>query len=208
MNRIVKEIETFFTAILLKNNGEIYQIESEIDNIFSQYSFFPEIEWHNHNCTPPNGYQVLNAWRHPNKESYGFLMNNPARQEASSNAQLLIFVKSDNDEINKIKSMIHKLKQKYFIEDSPLDERINRVHKLKVPAFLITILAVFTAIVNAFSIYLSKISAPAISNHILLALYALLVSIFHILAMVFIISFCLFFIVFMAKYGLLIIKKV
>jgi hypothetical protein len=205
---INNNIESFSSAILVASEKEINEIEKEIDKIFYDYSFYPEEEWVVYDCKPPDGYQVLGAWRHPFITSYAFLLNNSGREKIFSNIQLIICIKADKKHIHTIISRLHKLKFKYSFKDIFLDERIDRIHKLKAPAFMISLLGAFTAIINAFSLYIMKIPEPMINNTILKNIYNSLISIFHVLAILFLINFCLICIFFLTKYGLLIVRKV
>jgi hypothetical protein len=208
MKRSFDNKEIFSSAILVPSENEVHTIEKEIDKIFSDYSFYPEEEWSFYDCKPPDGYQVLGAWRHPNIRSYVFLLNNEARKKYVSNIQLIIYIISEKSQIDKSIIALHKLTERYSFEDIFLDKRIERIHKLKAPAFLLSLLGVFTAIINAFSLYIFKLPELNIHNLIMKTLYNSLTSLFHVMAVIFLINFCLVCIVFLIKYGFLILKKI
>jgi hypothetical protein len=82
------------------------KIQKAVDMMFSEYSFYPEIDWKKYGYLPPEGYQVMGAWRHPQTKAFGFLLDNPKIKALGKIPQFLI---SAAGEIEELSGSIHVL---------------------------------------------------------------------------------------------------
>jgi hypothetical protein len=71
------------------DKNSIIKTQKEVDHIFHDYSFYPEIEWGTYGYRAPEGHQVLGAWRHPETRAFAFLLDNPSMVTIREYEQLL-----------------------------------------------------------------------------------------------------------------------
>jgi hypothetical protein len=135
-------------VIYCQSRNDISKIQKEVDGIFSDYAFFPEIDWGQYGYRAPEKYNVLGAWRHPKTKVFVFLLDNPFMLSIEPNIQLLLYIVGESSEIQILENRLNKMKTKFAIEEKKdkyitnIDDRINKIHKSKSMAFIITILSV------------------------------------------------------------------
>jgi hypothetical protein len=212
MEKALENNQVYSWVIYGSSEKDMPQILREVDNIFSDYSFYPEIDWLFYGYKPPLGYEVLGAWRHPEKLSFAFLLDNP-RMVKKPNLQLIIYINSDRAEINELETKFYRLKSRFSLKEKQenqsiyISQRISSFQKFKYSGILLSILAIFTAIVNAFSLYLRKLPYYQIDIKWMSDCYHIFLWLFHIIAMLFLINFVIFCVSFLIKYGILLIRR-
>ena len=195
------------------SDEDIIKIQKEVDSLFSEYSFYPEIEWGKYGYRAPEGYQILGAWRHPQTRAFAFLLDNPYMFTVKPNTQLLLYISGDEVEIVRLGLKLDSLKAKFAIIDkkdetaSELDTRLTRIQKSKSLATITTVLGLFTAIINGFSLYLRKLPPPEINSRLLLKIYQFLLASVHFSAIILLLTVVMILGLFLVKYGLLIIRR-
>jgi hypothetical protein len=194
-------------------DNAIEKTQKLVDDIFSDYSYYPEIEWEYYNVFPPEGHQPLGAWRHKDSRAFSFLLDNPKMDNGKQFNQFLIYLIGEESEVSVIEPQILALKTYNSIkedgkkEDYLLDRRLNRIQKSKSLSVLTAILGVYTAIINAFALYLKQLSLPPSWNHYLVSTIEIFISLFWIVAIFLLIVFVLILVIFIIKYGILLIKR-
>ncbi|OGU62088.1 MAG: hypothetical protein A2V66_08000 [Ignavibacteria bacterium RBG_13_36_8] len=192
---------------------EITNIQKEIDEICSGYSFYPEIDWRTYQCKPPEGLQVYGAWRHPRERIYVFLLDNPTIITVLPETSLLLRIIGHGQKINRLISGINSLKGKFVLaekknlSDRHVDERIDRFYKSKSLTTLFVFLALFTAIINAWATYLRKIDPPVTEYIIVTVLYKWSIIAVHssaILLLLLVIAICA---ILLLKYGIMLVRR-
>lgn len=214
---MTKDLRTKFThswILYLSSKDVSIQIHREIDNIFSSYSFYPQVDWPYYGYQAPENYNVLGAWRHPDKDIVAFLLDNPYSQGQKQELQLIIYCISKSlDEIKKLNSSIEDLKQMFSLTDRrnsvdrTVAERIDRVHGKKSLAGITAIISIYSLIINAFSLYLRKLPIPDLGNDVLLTGYRILIAAIHYSALFLLLSVITIVGLFLLKYGYLLIKR-
>ena len=97
-------------SIYSSSKSNIYKIIKDVDEIFSDYSFYPEIDWNKYGYRPPDGYQIYGAWRHPDSKVFVFLLDNPYMVTYETNTQLILYVAGEEVEINYFENKLEILK--------------------------------------------------------------------------------------------------
>lgn len=195
------------------DKNSIYKIQKEVDQIFSDYSFYPEIEWGKYGYRAPEGHQVLGAWRQPQTRAFAFLLDNPGMVIIKPNTQILLYITGDETEILKLKHKCELLKNRFadnFKEDekvSDISARLERIQKSKHLGVIMTILSLFTAFINAFSLYLRKLPAPKMTSEELSIIYNNFVVFVHIGSLALLLIVICFLALFLFKYGRLVLKR-
>ncbi|MCK4359993.1 MAG: hypothetical protein KAW92_14885 [Candidatus Cloacimonetes bacterium] len=202
-----------YWVLFLSSKDEIFKVQRYIDNIFSNYSFYPANDWTQYGYRPPERYQVLGAWRHPNSIAFAFLLDNPNMMSIDPTVQVVLYVSGDSSEISILESKVENLKSQFKLKDQKTElakkvrKRLNSFNATKSFKKLSGILGIFTIIVNAFSLYLRKLPPPNFGNKIITDVYNYSVAIIHFLALLFLFIIIVIFIIFFLKYAKLIIKR-
>jgi hypothetical protein len=195
------------------SNEEVIKIQREVDNVFSNYSFYPENEWGLYGYRAPEGHQVLGAWRHPETRTFAFLLDNPHMHTVKPNIQLLLYIIGDKAEIETLEPKCENVKSKFAAIDEKdkttykLETRLVRIKKSKPLGIISTMLVLFTAIINAFSLYLRKLPPPEFGSKVLIALFGILVAAVHFASVLLLLIFIVILGIFLIKYGYLLIKQ-
>lgn len=195
------------------SKNDIITVQKEINNSISDYSFYPEIEWGKYGYRAPEGYQVLGAWRHPETKAFVFLLDNPHMLTIEPNIQLILYVTGDETELQRVEPKFEALKSKFTsIHDknratSDLEIRLSKIQKTKSLAIITSILLLFTAVINGFSLYLRKLPPPDLNSKLLLTIYSTLVASIHFASMILLMIAISILCIFLIKYGILIIRK-
>lgn len=167
------------------DKNSIIKTQKEVDHIFSDYSFYPEIEWGTYGYRAPEGHQVLGAWRHPQTRAFAFLLDNPSMVTINPCTQILLYIIGDESEISKLKIKFELLKNTFagIAKDDEnttnISSRLERIRTSKHLGVIITILTIFTALINAFSLYLRKLPAPKIQSEVLSSIFDYVVFLIH-----------------------------
>jgi hypothetical protein len=213
MNELKDNLEGFFRSwVIFAPSDEITKIQKETDKIFSGYSFYPEVDWKIYGHFPPDGHQVMGAWRHPQTNVFAFLLDNPQIKTFGSNAQLLLYVAGEATEISNLGSKIDVLKTKASMEElkdkihSQDEERLGKISK-KPLVILTAVLSIFAAIINGFSLYLRKIPPPEFGSQELIRIYQYLVASVHFCALILLLIVIAICVGFLLKYGTLLIRR-
>jgi len=198
--------------VIYGGQGETPRIQKAVDTIFSEYSFYPEIDWKKYGYLPPEDCQVMGAWRHPQTKAFAFLLDNPKIKSLGKTPQFLISAAGEIGELLKLDIQIGTLKQnlniaerkeKQIIRDK---ERLGAISK-KPFGVLFWVIGIFTAVINGFSLYLRKIPLPEFGPSYLSTIYIHIFALVHILALILliaVITICLFLLI---KYGVLYVRR-
>lgn len=213
MNELKDHLKGFFRSwAIFARSEEITKIQKETDKIFSEYSFYPEFDWKKYGHFPPDGHEVMGAWRHPQTKAFAFLLDNPQIKSFGSDTQLLLYVAGEATEISnlgakidvfKTKASITELKDKIHSQD---EERLCKISK-KPLVILTAVLSIFAAVINGFSLYLRKIPPPELGSQELIKFYQYLLALVHFSALILlliVITICMGFLI---KYGTLLIRR-
>lgn len=204
-------MEIIHSWVLYTNsNLEVSTIQGDIDNLFANYSFYPEMDWGKYGYRPPEGYKIFGGWRQLQSRVFAFLLSN---SQVISN-ELILYVSGEQNELFKIEEKIKALKSKYRVEERKevigikIDERVDKFNFPRSSKIFTTVLMIFTGIVNVFSLYLRELPAPKINNATLLDVYYYIIITIHYSALTLLLLVILFTILILIKFGILLIKKI
>ena len=199
--------------LLALTGEEAKKIQQEIDKVFSGYSFYPEVDWKNFGYFPPDGYQVLGAWRHPEALMFGFLLDNPFMQKFDSDLQLLIYIVGEEQEIVSIEKKILNLK-KGLMKDAfrtaqtlGAAARLDQMTTNRSTAVFAAVLTFVTALINAFSLHLRTLPAPELSTQLLKHIYIWLLAFVYFLSLGLLILVSVICGLFLLKYAYVLLRR-
>jgi len=196
-----------------KHNNDLSIIQRDINNLFSEYSFYPEIDWNKYGYHPPDGYQVLGGWRHPLSRSFVFLLDNPYMVSVEPNAQVILYVFGEDTELKRIENRLGSFKLKYEIEDRKeaiglqIEERLQKFKLSRSFKIFSIVLVIFTTIVNAFSLYIRQLPPPDIKNLTIIDTYTYFLTLIHFSALILLFLVILFVGIILVKFSYLTLKK-
>lgn len=129
------------------------------------------------------------------------------------NIQLLLYITGDEAEIAKVRRKCDLLKSRFADmrkrEENALDTaaRLEGIQKSKSLGVIVTVLSIFTAFVNAFSLYLRKLPAPQTFSEEQSIVYGYLVASVHFCSLILLLIVICFLATFLIKYGRLVLKR-
>lgn len=214
LKQVMQDGEDYrYWVIYISTKSELLNIQKDIDKIFCDYSFYPEIDWARYGYRPPDGYQVIGAWRHPQRRIVAFLFDNPYMMAPKPTMQLILYVAGNDVEIKSVESKVEILKKNFALNeqrtkiDSAIGERLDRVHKNKSFAIITTILGIFTVVINAFSLYLRKLPPPVLNSQSLITFYNTVIALVHFSALTLLLVVIIICAIFLIKYGILLLRR-
>jgi len=199
-------------AIYIPSSRAISNIQRHVDKVFSGYSFYPSFDWRRYGFRPPEGHQVLGAWRHLKTRAFAFLLDNPRINTVDPTNHVMLYVVGDTLEVSALEPRIDGLKRVFDLEEkktgmnSYLGERLDRVSKTRLTV-LMTLLGIFTAAINALSLYLRKLPSPELGIPGVAIAYKALVTCIHFGAIFLIFGIIWFVVIFGIKYAALLMRR-
>ena len=201
-------------ALYASSQDEIFDIQKEINRFFPNYSFYPEVDWNKYGYRPPEGHQILGAWRHPDSRVFAFLLDNPHMVTFGSNIQIFLYIAGESSELLPIKQKIGVLKTKFELKEKKEktnitnDNRLQYIQTSKSLKILAATLGLLTTAINVFSLYLRKLPPPKLNDIILTNIYAYSVATIHFSALLlfFVVIMCI--IIFLVKYGIFFVRRI
>lgn len=212
-DRNVIEDIIYSWAIYCPTKKDVLWTQKEIDNIFSDFSFYPGIEWDQYGYKPPQDYQVLGAWRLPTNQLFAFLLDNPSMMSFGSSYPLLVYVIGHENEVDNLVPKLDRLKSRFSNQEKrgmsiqAASKSIEKVHKARHIVFLASILGVFTAIINGFSLYIRELPSPHFQITMISKAYSFLLSLIHPLSIILLICVIILIILITIFYGILVLKR-
>ena len=182
----------------------------EIDGILLGYKYYPEYEWSKHKVRPPENFSLIGSWKKIESGCFVFLMQN---YNLKNREHYVIYISGNKDEIDRLERQIVGLKgkitktEKRSLRNQNVESALEKEHKTKTTKKLITIVGVFTAIINAFSYYLIKLPTPSFNNEYIKNVYEIFIILIHFLALVLLLLVILLIISYVIKYGILILRR-
>jgi len=194
--------------------GESASIHEELDKIFSKgFSFYPEKEWRATGLPPPEGHEVLGAWRDPSFRGFVYLLDNPGMKAPPGTIPHLLTYDGTRAQIAKFAPEIEQLKRTLSLDNERRknDKRIRtRLRQADISASfrkLLLLMGSITAIINALALYLRKLPSPVIEIRWLAEFYDFLLPAVYVSALLLLLLFAIIFFVFTTKYAMLLLRK-
>jgi hypothetical protein len=179
---VTESIETTIDSccwqLLAASEDDAKKNQSSADSAFAGYSFYPEVDWKKYGYFPPDGHQVLGAWRHPETMAFAFLLDNPLMQKSGIYSQYLVYAVGVEDEIALIEKRIVSAKRSLKREAFRTAQTIGAASRLDQMApnrsigVFTAVLTFVTALVNAYSYYLRTLPPPNLNTEFLQAVYS------------------------------------
>jgi len=194
------------------SKDDIPKIQRQMDVLFNGYSFYPEVDWIQYGYRPPDGYQVLGAWRHPKTRLFAFLLDNPRMITIEPAIQLLLYVAGAAVELTSLEPKLATLKTAFAIEDkklitsSEIKDKLGKVDDAKHFGVLTGALSILTLIINGFSLYLRQLPPPQLGSPFLISIYSIFITLIHFSALFLLLLVAVIVAVFLIRYGYLMIK--
>ncbi len=158
------ELKSLYFQLLVSDTDEVRKIRLELDSVFVDFSFFPALNWNEYRQFIFD-YNVLNAWRHPAKELFAFLLSPTKTSRGNNDIELIINIIGPEIDLSRFREKILKLKQvlrkealqKYDIKTA--SSRIDIMPPKRSIGVLITAfsaLMFFAVLYSNISIFISK----------------------------------------------------
>ena len=201
-------------VLFATSREEVIKIQKEVDSIFSNYSFYPEIDWGKYGYRPPESYQVLGAWRHQNSTVFAFLLDNPYMITFDASIQLILYIAGEKNEITTIETKLDTLKSIFNLKNKReevglnVEKRLERFQTSKSFKTFAKTLGLITTIINVFSLYLRKLPIPNFNNQTIADIYTYSVASIHFAALLLLFVVIVICIIFFIKYGVLFIRRI
>jgi hypothetical protein len=194
--------------------GDSSVVHEEIDKIFTgHFSFYPEKEWRAAGFPPPEGHEVLGAWRDPSFAGFAFLMNNPGMKAPPGTIPHLLTYDGARTQVAPFIPKIDHLKKTLSLDkakkksNQKLRTRLRQADIAASFRRLMILMGSVTAVINAIALYLRKLPAPTIHNERLAEFYNDLIPSVYISALLLLLLFVGIFFIFTTKYAMLLIRR-
>lgn len=202
-------------AIWAKTSPTDLSFGSQLDSILPACVYYPEEEWNTFNFRPPEtkDEDLLGAWRNHDGEAFIFLLGINKDQSDSQSPDYRVLVSGKSDLVKGIgkrivshKGSLDKL-QRRELAVRKADENFTDEIKTKSVERFAAIVAIFSVIVNAFSLYLRTLPIPDIQDEIFSSIYRRLIELVHIGALMLLLLIIVLAFAYLVKFGLLLIRR-
>jgi len=188
-------------------------VYEEVDKIFSRgFSFYPELEWKTR-YPPPDGHEILGAWRDQSNQAFAFLLDNPGMRPPPGTVPLLLHcagAKTVIDlflpEITVLKDQLNQ-KNGRQKESKRLQGRLKQADTSKSLKHLMALMGPITAIINALALYLRRLPTPSIEFLWFAKTYSLLLASVYMGSLVLLLIFIVLCLCYIGKMGYLLVQK-
>jgi hypothetical protein len=184
-----------------------------IDQALHDYVFYPEAEWARFGYRPPENLPLLGAWRDPDGSVFAFLLDFTSRGSADRESRLLLYASGIRESVERIGTRVTTLKsligksERREIRVRHAEHLIAQEKKSPAVARLLKLIGLFTVLVNAFSLYLRKLSPPNFPEPYVQTAYNLLVTVVHFSALFLLLVITLIGIGYVLRYGILMLRR-
>jgi hypothetical protein len=208
-------VDTLSWMLLTSSPSETASIQAALDKIFSEFSFYPEVEWIRFGYPPADGCEVLSAWRHPGPDAVGFifLTDNPGMRSQRGASQLLLRFSGKTAILKPYVPQILKLKDDLTRKngrkqnETQLNARLDRANSARLMKGLMALMAPITAVINGLALYLHKVPPPDIQIGWLLRAYQVLLPLVFVSALALLLMFTVICALYVCKYGFLLLRR-
>jgi hypothetical protein len=200
--------------MLWPNSSEhVFPLPRSIDDVLADYVFYPEAEWGTFGYRPPENAPLIGAWRDSEGQVFAFLLDMAASRPAPEERSFLLYVSGERDAVNEVGAKVTALKsvlrnmERRELRTSHANDRIEREKRSPAVARLLKLVGVFTVVVNAFSLYLRRLSPPEFPREWIQGTYLALVTVVHFSALILLLVITLVSIGYALRYGLLMLRR-
>jgi hypothetical protein len=213
--RVASRIDTAYTAtwtLWQSSAPHGLPLPRVVDDALSEYLSYHEAEWSRYGYRPPDTCELAGSWRDREGKVFAFLLVETTTGSASGR-HLTLYVAGERalveqlgERIQKLKSSLGKLERKE-LQVIDAGGRLNREDTRQSVRRISAFLLFFTAAINAFSLYLRRLSPPEFPIVLLQHIYQLLVVTVHFAALLLLLLITVLGIGYVARYGLLILRR-
>ncbi len=176
---------SFCWQILATDQSDFDRLRRDIDVLFDRFSYHPEVEWLEFGYAPPQGYEVLDAWKDPDTITSVFLLRRPTQRKEIKQFQLILCAVGQPSMLHSIDKKVNTLKKGHSRRIVKTSEtlgavlRLDQMNHTRSIAFFSGYIAFVTALVNAFSHYLRTLNPPSFDSTTLQYLYIALLDLIY-----------------------------
>lgn len=185
----------------------------QLDGMLPGCVYYPEEEWGTFNYRPPEHSDLLGAWRTQRGDAFVFLLSFHRKQVEADTPDYRVLVAGRGDVVRSIGKQIVAHKgvlervQRRELATKKADENFTEEVNTKSLQRFTAIVAVFAAIVNAFSLYLRNLPVPDFANETLLVTYRWLIVAVHFGALALLLLIVAIAFAYLLKFGLLLVRR-
>jgi|ERR1700733_7450121 len=188
-------------------------VHEEVDKIFSPgFSFYPELEWKTR-YPPPQGYEILGAWRDDRNRAFAFLLDNPGMKPPPGAVSLLLHCVGTQAVLTHFLPQIDHLKDDLAAKNGRqksgkrLQGRLRQADTSKSLRHLMALMGPITGVINALTLYLRRLPAPTIDSAWLAQSYNFLLGSVYSGALLLLLLFIVLCGLYLGKLGIMFIRK-
>jgi hypothetical protein len=184
-----------------------------IDHALADYMFYPEGEWTAFGYHPPESATLLGAWRDASGQAFAFLLEKETRGERPNGEQFLLYVSGLREPVEQLGRKVTALKssltksERRELESVDAGRRIEREQKSPAVGRLLKLIGLFTVLINAFSLYLRQLPAPALPTRWIHHTYQGLVVAVHLSSLLLLLAITIIGIGYVVRYGILMFRR-
>jgi hypothetical protein len=201
-------------AIWAPVGPESFPLERQLDKLLSTQDcvYYPEEEWITHNMRPPDNYPLVAAWRDVVARVFIFLLEKSSSRKSGSSQYLVLVagvaerVKQVGRTITSIKGNLDK-EQRSELEGQRVERRLDTETRRKPAVKFSVAIGIFTAVVNALSLYLKRVDPPHFVNEELQTTYLSIVAAVHIASVLLLLLIVLLAIAYVVKFGIMMMRS-
>lgn len=212
-NQDVPVAYTACWALWANPSRNVLPLPRVVDQALSGYLFYPEPEWARHGYRPPENYPLLGAWRDVTGKVFAFLLEPDPEAGGAREKRLLLYVAGDRNAVDElgarvtaIKSVLAKSERKE-LQVRQAEYRLGQEQKYASLPRLVKLIGVFTAIVNAFSMYLRRLPPPDLPSATLQLIYKFLVAAIHVSSLTLLLAVTMVGVAYVVQYGVLLLRR-
>jgi len=140
-----------------------HHLQNSIERALAGYQFYPEAEWGKFDVRPPDSLPLLGAWRHPGLNSFVFVLDATSSKSQANSRQAHLYITGPATEIDRcatrvraLKDEVARLERRGLRSQAARDSLGSDANRRSIQQFL-GLGAVFTVLVNAVWLFLSKV---------------------------------------------------
>jgi len=200
-------------ALWPKPDDDIWTIPKGIDQSLSGYLFYPEIEWTKYGYRPPESQTLMGAWRNAEGTVFIYLLDQENLKQKFDQRHFILYVAGNKTGIDAVEVIVNNFKSRFMrsekrdLSSETAKKLLKDESKTKHIERLIKVVGLFTAIVNAFSLYIRKLPPPPEFGPYAQTCYNVLIYAIHFSALFLLLIVTLIAIIYAIKYGRLISKR-
>jgi hypothetical protein len=185
----------------------------QLDSVLDGFVYYPDEEWATFEYRPPEDADLLGAWRNREGSAFVFLLSGSVEPKKSLSPTYRVLITGATSAVRQIgekvaaqKSTRERIEKKEIAERVAGDYFTAELNSRSIERFS-AIVAIFTVIVNAFSLYLRALPEPKIQDARFLIAYQWLLACVHVGALLLLLVAIGLAIAYLLKFGILLVGR-